>query len=93
MVGIILAKRDNGVFPKWKGNSVKSANSGNLNWTQFKDLVCYLCFAGTMVTSWSLACLIVLNKSFNNIFCHSIHQIKWKHFRKTQLRSFHSMLF
>ena len=41
-------------------NSVNSANSVNLinnsrmNWAQFKDLVCHLCLAGTVVASWSL---------------------------------------
>ena len=41
-------------------NSVNSANSVNLinhsrmNWAQFKDLVCHVCLAGTVVASWSL---------------------------------------
>ena len=25
-----------------------------MNWAQFKDLLCYLCFAGNMLASWSL---------------------------------------
>ena len=39
---------------------LNSTNSGNLinhwrmNWTQFKDTISYMCFAGTMVAPWSL---------------------------------------
>ena len=39
---------------------MNSANSGNLvnhssmNLDQFKDLLCYLCLAGTVVAFWSL---------------------------------------
>ena len=49
-----------GVFPKWKRNSVNSANSGNqinhrnMNWAQFKDPVSHMCLAGAVVASWSL---------------------------------------
>ena len=46
-----------GVFPKWKVNSVNSANSMNLlkhEWDHFKDVVSHLCLAGTVVASWSL---------------------------------------
>ena len=49
-----------GVFLKWIRNSVNSASSGNLinhwsmNWIQFRDPLCYLCFAGAVVASWSL---------------------------------------
>ena len=51
---------DIGVFPKWNRNSMNSANSGNLinhwsiNWSQFKGTVSHICFAGTVVASWSL---------------------------------------
>ena len=50
----------NEIFPKWIRNSVHSANTGNLinhwsmNWDKFKDPLCYLCLAGTVVASWSL---------------------------------------
>ena len=48
------------VFPNWNGNSVNSANSENLknfwsmNWGQFKDPLCYLCFPDPVVASWFL---------------------------------------
>ena len=48
------------VFPKWKGNSMNSANSENIrnpwsmNGSQFTDPLCYLCLPGTVVASWFL---------------------------------------
>ena len=51
---------DIGDFPKWKRNSLNSANSGNLtnhwsmNWAPFKDPVSNMCLAGVVVASWSL---------------------------------------
>ena len=50
----------NGVFPKWNGNSVNSATSGNLinHWSmnlgQFQDPVCFLCLVNIVVASWNL---------------------------------------
>ena len=49
-----------GVFPKWKRNSVNSANYENLtnhwnvNWGQFKEHRSYLCLAGTVLAYLSL---------------------------------------
>ena len=40
---------NNGVFPKWHGNSVNLANSGN------HDPIWYLCLVGCVVTSWPLS--------------------------------------
>ena len=60
------------VFPKWKGNSVNSANSGNLInhwskiWAQFKDPVSHTCLAGVVVASWSLTQELVGSSPFND---------------------------
>ena len=46
-----------GVFPKWNGNSVNSANMINYwrkNWDQFKDPLPYPCLARPVVAPWSL---------------------------------------
>ena len=65
-------------FPKWKGNSVKSANSRNLvnfwtmDWDQFKDLIYYLRLIGYVVIPWYLMKGITgSNNPFSNkYFCH-----------------------
>ena len=52
--------KHNGVFHKWDGNSVNSANSGNLinhwsmDWGQFKYPASELCLVGVVLASWSL---------------------------------------
>ena len=50
-------RRHNGVFPKWKRNSVNSDNLINhcsMNWSPFKDTVSHMCLADTVVASWHL---------------------------------------
>ena len=51
---IFHRKDNNGVFPKWNMNSLNSANSGSMNWSQFKYSVSHMCLAGALVASWSL---------------------------------------
>ena len=60
---LLIDFNDNRVFRKWNRNSLNSlnsTNSGNLinhwsmNWAKFKDPVCHMCLAGTVVASWSL---------------------------------------
>ena len=52
---------NNGIFPRWKRNSINSAISGNLinHWNmkcgQFKDPASHLCLTDNVVASWSLA--------------------------------------
>ena len=45
-----------------------------MNWDQFKDLVCYKCLAGSMVTQWSPTQKVAsLNNPFNyKYFYHVI---------------------
>ena len=53
-----------------------------MNWGQSKDPLCYLCLAGSMVTSWSLSQEVAnSNSSFNYkyFFAHSV-----KLFRENQ---------
>ena len=40
-----------------------------MNWGQFKDPVCYLCVAGTVVASWPLMQEVV---GLNNLFKYNI---------------------
>ena len=85
---------NNGVFLKCNQNSVNSSNSGNLinhwsmNWDQFKDLVCYLCLTGAVVTSWPLTQEAVgLNNLFQiQYFCHWIRWIQCEHSGKTKIQ-------
>ena len=59
-------------------NSVNSANSGNLinhrsmNKVHFKDLLCYLCLAGTVVASWLVTQEV---EGSDTAFCTNIFQI------------------
>ena len=78
-------------------NSVNSGNSENLrnhwsmNWVQYKDLLCYLCLCGLVVSSLSLTQEILGSSPtlpflyFINFFCHWIRWIQWKHLEKTPL--------
>ena len=68
------------------GNSVISANSGNLlnHWSinsgQFKYPVSHLCLAGTVVASWSLAQEVPGSNTFvlmTNILIYWIQWIQW----------------
>ena len=74
------------VFPEWNGYSMNLGNLINhssMNWGQSKDPLCYLCLAGSMVTSWSLfhkrlqiqTILLIINI----FYLHSV-----KLFRETQ---------
>ena len=56
------------VFPKCNGNSVNSANSGDLNWGQFKDPVTRLFLSGAVVASWLLTQEAGLNPFDDNTF-------------------------
>ena len=73
------------VFPEWNGYSMNLGNLINhssMNWGQSKDPLCYLCLAGSMVTSWSLSQEVAnSNSSFNYkyFFAHSV-----KLFRENQ---------
>ena len=57
-------------FGKSKYVNCTNANSGNLinhcsiNLTQFKDPLCYLCLAGTVVAPWALTQEVACSKSF-----------------------------
>ena len=47
---------NNGVYPKWNGNSMISENlinNWNMNWGQFKNPLCHISLAGAVVVSWS----------------------------------------
>ena len=81
-------------------NSVNSANSENLrnhwsmNWVQYKDLLCYLCLCGLVVSSLSLTQEILGSNPTMLIFyfisfCHWIQRIQWKHLEKTPICSVH----
>ena len=62
---------NNGVFPKWNGNSVKSGNQRSMKYGKFKDAVSHLCLAGTAVPSWSLTLEIVGSNPFvDKYFSH-----------------------
>ena len=69
-------------------NSVNSAKTVNLinhwvlNWSQFKDPVCYLFLSGAVVASWYLTHKVV---GSNNSLTSVIQWIQWKHLWKTQL--------
>ena len=79
-------------------NSVNSGNSENLknhwsmNWVQYKDLLCYLCLCGLVVSSLSLTQEILGSSPtlpflyFINFFCHWIQRIQWKPLEKTSMR-------
>ena len=58
-----------------------------MKWSQFKDPICYLCPAGTVVVSWSLTQEVAgLRNLFLNIFlCHWIQSIQRKYLGKTQM--------
>ena len=78
-------------------NSVNSANWENLrnhwsmNWVQYKDLLCYLCLCGLVVSSLSLTWEILGSNPTMLIFCFIyfscdwIQRIQWKHLEKTPL--------
>ena len=57
---VLIDSEPIGVLPKRNGNSLNSANSGNLinhwsmTWEQFKDPISHMCLAHTVVASWSL---------------------------------------
>ena len=46
--------KHHGVFPRWKGYSVKLLNHCSMNGAKFKDPVSHMCLACAMVTFWSL---------------------------------------
>ena len=50
--GHLLSFKTNGFFPKWNGNSVKFNDKSLKHESgQFKDPVCHLCLAGSVVKS------------------------------------------
>ena len=78
-------------------NSVNSENLRNhwsMNWVQYKDLLCYLCLCGLVVSSLSLTqenlgsspTLLFFFILF--FFCHWIQRIKWKHLEETPVEFF-----
>ena len=86
-------------------NSMNSMNSGNsenlrnhwsMNWVQYKDLLCYLCLCGLVVSSLSLIQEILRCSPtlpflyFISFFYHWIQRIQWKHLEKTPLDSIHT---
>ena len=81
------------------GNSENLRNHWSMNWVQYKDLLCYLCLCGLVVSSLSLTQEILGSSPTLLIFyflyflCHWIQRIQWKHLEKTPLgvftRSFH----
>ena len=61
-------------------NSVNLINHWIRNWAQFKDLLCFLCLAGTVVASWSLTGEVAGSSPFNDeYFFHWIGWFQWKH--------------
>ena len=85
------------VFPKWNRNSINSANSGkvinqwNMNFAQFKDSDSHIFLAGTVAGLLHKRWLGGRFETFycNDIFCHWIQRIQWKHLGKTQLGPVH----
>ena len=73
------------------GNSENLRNHWSMNWVQYKDLLCYLCLHGLVVSSLSLTQEILGSSPtlpflyFINFFCHWIQRIQWKHLEKTPL--------
>ena len=58
-----------------------------MNWAQFKDPLCYLCLAGTVVASWSLTQKVAgLNNLFNKLYFLSLSLLNSvKTFRKNSI--------
>ena len=75
------------------GNSENLRNYWSMNWVHYKDLLCYLCLCGLVVSSLSLTQEILGSSPtlpflyFINFFCHWIRWIQWKHLEKTPLSS------
>ena len=74
--------------------SLNSANSANLenprnhwstNWVQCRDLLCYICLCGTVVSSLSLTQEVKGLNIAILFFRHWIQWIQWKHLGKTPL--------
>ena len=80
--------------------SLNSVNSENLrkhwsmNWVQYKDLLCYLCLCGLVVSSLSLTQEILGSNPtllifyLLKFFCHWIQRIQWKTFRENSIIHF-----
>ena len=73
------------------GNSENLRNHWSMNWVQYKDLLCYLCLCGLVVSSLSLTQEILGSSPtlpflyFIIFFCHWIQRIQWKHLEKTPM--------
>ena len=83
----------NGVFTKWIRNSVNSGNLINhwsVNWSQFKNNLCYLCLAGTVIPSWYLGTILYKYRRWQVwiIFLSLNSANLVKTFRETQILCF-----
>ena len=62
---------------------MNSTNSGNvinhssINWAQFKDPLCYLHLAGTVVESWSLTQEVAGSNNFFKKYTIFLSQLSW----------------
>ena len=89
-----------GVFSKWSGTLIEfsefrefreSEESLKHELGSVKDLLCYLCLCGLVVSSLSLTQEILGSSPtlpflyFLNFFCHWIQRIQWKHLEKTPI--------